>query len=108
MATALPDPHTPPVRIEPSDTRRAAWLGLAVALALAAASGAWALGQHRYGEMLNEWRWRGQLKDVKSVRAPAVDAARLALLLTQVPGRDTREGGVSCRFHSGCSAFPSA
>jgi hypothetical protein len=44
-------------------------LGLAAALALAAAGGAWALGQQRYGELLLEWRWRDHVRGLKSADA---------------------------------------
>jgi hypothetical protein len=108
MADAPPVPHTPPVQIAWPDTGRVARWGLAAVVALAAVGGAWAVGHQRYGEMLNEWRWRGRLKDVKSVQtAPAIGIG-IALLLPQTPQGDTREGGAPCRSFSGCSAYPLA
>jgi hypothetical protein len=46
-------------------------LGLAAALALVAAGGAWALSHQRYGELMLEWRWRDQVRGVKSADAGA-------------------------------------
>jgi hypothetical protein len=43
------------------------WLiALLVGVALAAAGGAWAYGHHRYGQMLNEWRWRSHTGHTRS------------------------------------------
>jgi hypothetical protein len=44
-------------------------LGLAAVLALAAAGGAWALSQQRYGELMLEWRWRDHVRGARSVNA---------------------------------------
>jgi hypothetical protein len=48
-------------------------LGLLIGIALACASGAWFYGQHRYGQLLNEWRWRRQ---VGGVRTAVLDPTR--------------------------------
>ena len=41
-------------------------LGLLIGIALACASGAWFYGQQRYGQLLNEWRWRRQVGGVRT------------------------------------------
>jgi hypothetical protein len=71
--------------LPPSLSRRLALIGLVVGLVVAAASGAWAYGTHRYGLLLNEWRWRDQLRGAKTAgwRPPA--AAGIALALS--PGK---------------------
>jgi hypothetical protein len=88
-------------------------LAVATVLFLAAAGGAWAWGQHRYGQMLYEWRWRNQVRGARSagVEAPGGAGISFALLLLQwhSPDGATLEGGDgSCRSCSGCSAYPSA
>lgn len=50
-------------------------LGLLIGIVLACASGAWLYGQHRYGQLLNEWRWRRQ---VGGIRTAALDPQREA------------------------------
>jgi hypothetical protein len=68
-------------------SRRLALIGLVVGLAVAAASGAWAYGNHRYGVLLNEWRWRDQLRGAKTAgwQAPAAAGIDLALSLGKHP-----------------------
>ncbi|HEV8676599.1 MAG TPA: hypothetical protein VGX21_21390 [Methylomirabilota bacterium] len=48
-------------------------LGLLIGIVLACASGVWLYGQHRYGQLLNEWRWRRQ---VGGIRTAALDPQR--------------------------------
>jgi hypothetical protein len=43
-------------------------IGVVIGAVLALAG--WAYGHQRYGELLNEWRWRYQLKGVKVTQAP--------------------------------------
>jgi hypothetical protein len=86
-------------------------VGVAAVLLLAAAGGAWAWGQHRYGQMLYEWRWRNQVRGTRAAGLvmPGRPGIAFALLPWHSPRRATLEGGDrSCRSCSGCSAYPSA
>jgi hypothetical protein len=57
-------------------------LGLLIGVALACASGAWFYGQHRYGQLLNEWRWRRQVGGVRTALLEACSPASASALLS--------------------------
>jgi len=73
--------------LPPRLSRRLALIGLGLGLAVAAASGAWAYGSHRYGLLLNEWRWRDQLRGAKTAgwQPPAAAGIELAISLGKHP-----------------------
>jgi hypothetical protein len=79
-------------------------IGVVVGAFLALAG--WAYGHQRYGELLNEWRWRYQLKGVKLTQAPSPEPA--STLLYPLAGSIAERGEVRCRYSSGSWAYRSA
>ena len=78
-------------------------IGVVVGAVLALAG--WAYGHQRYGELLNEWRWRYQLRGVKVTRA--LPSRPASTLLSPLAGSSER-GDSWCRCYSGSWACRSA
>jgi hypothetical protein len=66
-----------------SASRRLVLIGLMVGLVVAVAGGAWAYGSHRYGLLLNEWRWRDQLRGAKTAGWQPPVSAGIGLAVSQ-------------------------
>jgi hypothetical protein len=82
-------------------------IGAVIGAVLALAG--WAYGHQRYGELLNEWRWRYQLKGVKVTQAPTSrPASALLFPLSESSHRVGERGEVWCRCSSGSWASRSA
>jgi hypothetical protein len=79
-------------------------IGVVIGAVLALAG--WAYGHQRYGELLNEWRWRYQLKGVKLTQAPSPGPA--SALLYPLAGSIAERGDTWCRYYSGSWVYRSA
>jgi hypothetical protein len=87
--------------------RRRVLIGVVVGAVLAMAG--WAYGHQRYGQLLNEWRWRHQLRGVKVTQAaPSRPASALLFPLAASIAGISERGDTSCRCCSGSWACRSA
>jgi hypothetical protein len=65
----------------------------------------WAYGHQRYGEIVNEWRWRHQFRSFKHAQAPPSPPA--SALLSPLAASIER-GSAWCRCCSGSWEYRSA